>query len=66
MKLFIKVLLFVITFAITLFAMASVIYEPMQDYRMCIQEVKLCSDGSFVIRSGLECNFEECPAELAN
>ena len=29
----------------------------------CTLEAKVCSDGSFVGRSGLDCEFERCPDE---
>jgi hypothetical protein len=31
---------------------------------LCTQEVKLCSDGSYVARTGPNCEFSACPASL--
>jgi len=33
---------------------------------MCSQEAKLCPDGSYVGRSGPECEFKECPFAFPN
>lgn len=30
--------------------------------KACTQEAKQCSDGSYVVRSGLNCEFSSCPA----
>lgn len=30
----------------------------------CTQEVKICSDGSFVARTGPKCEFAPCPDDL--
>lgn len=35
------------------------------DGRACTQEAKLCSDGSAVGRTGPNCEFALCPAEVA-
>jgi hypothetical protein len=37
--------------------------EPMRnDYIACTMEAKQCPDGSFVGRTGPNCEFEECPS----
>lgn len=38
--------------------------NPKQIY--CTQEAKLCSDGSYVGRTGLKCEFSACPVEDNN
>ena len=38
--------------------------EPEQTY--CTQEAKLCPDGSYVGRTGPDCEFAACPAENGN
>lgn len=30
---------------------------------VCTQEAKLCSDGSYVVRTGSNCEFSACPGE---
>lgn len=39
---------------------------PEPDQKACSQEAKLCPDGSSVGRTGLNCEFAECPATSAS
>lgn len=37
---------------------------PAKEGVICTQEVRLCSDGSFVARTGPKCEFAPCPDDL--
>lgn len=42
------------------------VYHPIRNERACTAEAKLCPDGSYVSRSGLNCKFAVCPETVGN
>lgn len=53
----------VIAIIIALWVINVRIAKAPTDDHVCTQDVKLCSDGSYVGRTGLNCEFTACPSE---
>lgn len=64
--------IFILIFVIVVFVLGGLLYiynpepieykSPEESDVVCTMDTKLCPDGTYVGRSGPNCEFKECPA----
>jgi len=59
-----KLLFIILLIGTSFFIWKNFFDEP--DQLLCTQESKICSDGSYVRRVGINCEFAECPEVLSS